>query len=578
MLTLLPYAVPASCITLFVLGYGGRRKTPVKWVFLYLFGILPYLSGGFHTFSGTVTAGVLLLWLLRCRKTEQLPIQLNRSSMAILLLFAGYCVTPLWAADKGMAVFGFLRYLPVLLLAVSLMQLTWEEKLAGLSLLPYCGAVMTVISCVLWLIPTAQAQIVVNGRLSGFLQYPNAFAAFLVTGIAVLGTDNRKTIASWLTAGILGTGIFLSGSRTGLALLAVTLIGILWIRGRKKPVAASLAVFCGAVLTVTVLALQGNTADVLGRDVGSLLVRLLYYKDALPVILKHPFGLGYLGYRALEATFQTSRYTVAFVHSGLLQMMLDAGWIPPALLVLAVAKTLSAKKTPASVKLVLLITGLHSMLDFHLEFFLFWGILVTCLDFEAGKRLRLKISAFVGWSVAALLFSVCLWLGSGDLMYHMGKYPEAMAVTPFHTDAAEAMLKELSDPEELDAAADRILARKPSSSLAYNAKANAALAGGDVPEMIRRKEQAIRHAPYAVEEYCDYMEKLYGVFVRYNRAGDTASAEYCLNKLLSIPGMMEKVASGTDPLAYRTGNDTEMELPEMHRRLLRELAEAYPLQ
>lgn len=38
--------------------------------------------------------------------------------------------------------------------------------------------------------------------------------------------------------------------------------------------------------------------------------RLLYYYDALPVIRKNPFGLGYMGYYYIQQSIQTGVYFV----------------------------------------------------------------------------------------------------------------------------------------------------------------------------------------------------------------------------------------------------------------------------
>ena len=120
----------------------------------------------------------------------------------------------------------------------------------------------------------------------------------------------------------------------------------------------------------------------------------------------------------------------------------------------------------------------------------------------------------------------------------------------------------------MDALADRILALKSSHSLAYSAKANAALARGNVLAMIQNKEQAISCARYATAEYCDYFQKLYTVHQLYLQAGDSGSAAYCREKLLAIPDMIAAVSARTDPLAFRTGNDSVLELPEAYLAVL----------
>ena len=57
-------------------------------------------------------------------------------------------------------------------------------------------------------------------------------------------------------------------------------------------------------------------------------------------------------------------------------------------------------------------------------------------------------------------------------------------------------------------------------------------------------------------------------------SGDQTSAVFCLEKILSVPEMMEAVAAKTDPLAHRTGNSTDLELPHNYQKLVDALAEA----
>jgi len=59
----------------------------------------------------------------------------------------------------------------------------------------------------------------------------------------------------------------------------------------------------------------------------------------------------------------------------------------------------------------------------------------------------------------------------------------------------------------------------------------------------------------------------------YMESGDYGSVTFCLEKILSIPSAMENVASKTDPLAYQTGNSTQMILPDTYQDFLSVLSE-----
>jgi len=334
----------AACSAFAVNLLLHRQAMQVPLSFWYLFWFLPFLAGGFHTYMAAITVIIIFADLCRlgCIK-HHLNIHINISCVTCIAIVLGYSITPFWAADRGMAVLGILRYCPVLLFSILLMQYPEDQKKQFFTLIPVCGAVMTIMSCILWGIPATQDFVAVNGRLSGFLQYPNTFAAFLLTGVAVLGMTQPRRISVFLLGFVLIAGILLSGSRTSILLLAF-LFPAIWVLQKKKGAAALLMITAIAIVSAFFLIKRGEQITFLGRDIGSLFVRALYYKDALPVIMRHPFGLGYMGYRALEATFQTSRYTVSFVHSSLLQLMLDIGWIPSLLFFVCIGKNLFSHK------------------------------------------------------------------------------------------------------------------------------------------------------------------------------------------------------------------------------------------
>lgn len=567
---MLPGALAALLISLGLKMVFFKQSFRLPPEILYLYCILPFLAGGFYTYLAAVTACVLLLGLMR---RQVLHIPCNASLAVCWILFAGYCITPFWAADKGMAVFGIVRYFPLVLLGCLLPQYTSQQRMQFLSVLPLCGAAMTLTGCLLWLFPAAKDLVTVNGRLSGFLQYPNTFAAFLLTGIAVLGAKSRPKATDYLTGAVLIAGLFLSGSRTGVLLLALLLPAIGVVHKKISPAVLIVSAAAAGIL-VFILTSGEKQITFLGRDIGSLFVRFLYYKDALPVVWNHPLGLGYLGYRALEGTFQTSRYTVSFVHSGFLQLMLDIGWLPALLLLFCIGKTLFSPKTTATAKLVLLVLTGHCLLDFDLQFFLFWAILLMCLDWEEGKVFFLKRNTIPTVAAALIIAAGSIWLSLGDFFFQSKRPDLTLQLTPFHTNALAAQLQKTSNIQTLDLLADSILEKNPTHSLAYSAKANAAFSRGQAEQTIRYKEKAIQCAPYTLAEYCDYLEKLYRLMELFVESGDQTSAVFCLEKILSVPEMMEAVAAKTDPLAHRTGNSTDLELPHNYQKLVDALAEA----
>lgn len=586
MLSLIPLSAAAfSAAAAYLLGkYWKQRGCHVPGIFLYLMFVLPFAAGGFYTYLSAVTASCLVIHLVTTAKKQgYLRITLNLNSAAVALVVLGYCITPFWAADKGMAVFGIARYLPMLLYVLALMQLTPEQKREGLALIPVSGAAMTALSCLMLLLPGADARLTVNGRLAGFLQYPNTYAAFLLAGLILQYSGNDRRKSDILVDAMLIVGVILSGSKTGFVLLVVTAVGIAILYRKIK----SVLTLAGFILCGLVLALMISKLDIL-RHVNrfadirlsshSFLVRLLYFKDVLPMILKNPVGCGYLGYRALQGTFQTGKYYVAYIHNGFLQLLFEIGWVPALTMAAALLRGMCSQKTAPGYRLLLFVILAHCMMDFDLQFFVFWVILLACLDFETGVQWKLRKHKPAGIAAASLCAMLCLWLAASDFCYSLGKPDISLKLTPFHTDALCIQLQRTANPEELDNLADRILKRNPTASLAYSAKANAALSRGDVLNMMAYKEQAIACSPYTAEEYMDYFDKLYGISKLYSRKGDTVSAEYCERKIVYLYERIKAVQSATDPLAKEVDEYMLLKLPIRYRIYMRMLEKRYQQQ
>jgi len=555
--------------------HAFRKANPqLPSVFMWLLFVLPFAVGGFYTWLAVPVSGFLLgvLWL-QAKQSGSLKLYLNLPFAAVAAVFAGFCLTPLWAADKGMAVFGFVRFLPILLYALLLMQLPQTQRETALLPIPFCGVIMTVLSLGLQFLPAFTDALTVNGRLAGFFQYPNTFAVFLLAGLVIQGTKNSRRIADTVTDSVLILGIIISGSRTAFILLLACVVFLIAVR-RKAAYALGLLGCVGiGILLAELLAgtMQMDNADrysTISVTSGTFLARLLYFKDALGVILQHPFGIGYWGYQAMEGSFQTGRYFVTYVHNGLLQLLLDIGWVPAILLATAFAKAMFSKKTSIRSRGILGVVLAHCMLDFDLQYLVIWFILLSALDFSSGKYFALQKSTGLWAAAAAAVLAICVWLGIGDYLYNKGNVEACLSVTPFHTDARIATLQGESDPDQLDRIGDQILSQNQYASIGYSAKANAAFSRGDITSMILYKEQAIQCARYSLNEYCDYIDKLRIAYELYLQVGDIQSAQYCLEKLGSVEEMIHAVTIQTSPLAYLTGDDSSLILPDNYRQYI----------
>lgn len=298
---------------------GGKTRDlmlPLRWL---MFG-LPFFAGGFHQLTCAVT-GVLLMGYLIWQGKQGSGLLVSSGLIAVAVLTAGYGLSAFWAADRGMAVYGVVRMLPVLLFGLALSRFPEGERKRVWDLVPLSGVVMTALSYGLQLIPSLKELVTVSGRLAGFFGYPNAFAAFLIVGLVISAFDeNRRPWAPALD-GLLIFGVFQSGSRIGFLVLLVILGLLLILRKEGNYRVGTVALLAGCfALSLLPGLLGGETAadrylSISGSS-SSMLGRLLYYLDGVKLILRHPFGLGYLGWSAVQGSIQSGVYSVTMSIAG----------------------------------------------------------------------------------------------------------------------------------------------------------------------------------------------------------------------------------------------------------------------
>ena len=146
-----------------------------------------------------------------------------------------------------MTVLGFVKFLPLPLFCMAIAQLTTEQRRKLLETVPLSGAVMTVLSAALCLIPLYREYILTNGRLGGFFQYPNTFAIFLLVGIVIQLYGKPVNLRSAVICVILLSGIFASGSRTVFILMALALVMYL-IAAKNKRMKLLLVCMTGVIV------------------------------------------------------------------------------------------------------------------------------------------------------------------------------------------------------------------------------------------------------------------------------------------------------------------------------------------
>ena len=546
-------------------GNAEREKRPVLTALEWIFLLSPFLLGLFFAWTGApvVFLLALLLFLLLRRNLLRLsssPLFLAATSLVLFQLGGIF-----WGTDRGVALLGAVQFLPLPLFILLLEQFTSAERGVLLHRVPYAASVMVILSLLLSRIGSLSDWFLVAGRQAGFFQYPNTYAVYLLSAVVLVlfGGPLRGGPLPWL--GILIIGIFLSGSRTVFVLLFAVLI--IYLFREKQPKIRN-----GVLGLIAVLALFGIILAFLPGGMGlfaryltisasssELLGRLLYARDAIPVILKHPLGLGYTGYRWLQGSFQTGVYSVQHVHNELLQLLLDVGWVPAGLLLWTLWRSFRSREGGFGRKLLLSVLLLHCLLDFDTQFVSVAMLLFLVTETEppAVHPVRHRFVAAALLTGSSLL---SIWIGTASLALYLQNPGIAAKIYPAYTQAMVELLPEASG-QEADRLADRILALNDAVAAAHDEKARSAFFAGQLDETVSQKQKAISLSRYSLTEYLDYFDLLRSSYERCMQTGDSPGEKQCLQLMRKIPQMLDEVKAQTSPLGWQIHDRPSLELP-----------------
>ncbi|MCR5805317.1 MAG: O-antigen ligase family protein [Clostridia bacterium] len=538
-----------------------------------LISILPFALGVFHEWTAALLSVVLIVMIaLKAKNNKDFKCPFDILFAASVILPLAFLVSPLWAVDKGITVLGFVKFLPLPLFLI-LLKNSPEVK-DPFKYLPLSGSVMTVLSFILGLVIPKEGYFLVSNRLAGFFQYPNTFALFLLVALSLLLLKEKLEKQDYVFAPILLAGIVLSGSRTVFVLLMLFLCyRIITIKGKKLKLILAGAVVVTVLGSVVYVLATGNR-DSVGRFLttsftsSTFIGRFLYFKDVLPQIIKHPFGLGYMGYFYSQGTFQTGVYSVNHVHNDLLQILIDVGWLPTILFGIAVVKNFI--KIDMKRKIVVIIMILHLLFDFDMQFVAMDLIFLALIfdDETKGEPVKGRKSFIVATSVAALL---SLYFAIPNFLSFINQDKLAVKVYPAYTKSYVALLLEADTADEMKDIADKIIKYDDSISIAYSAKARACFSEGDIPAMIENKAMAIERNKYSLVEYEDYIDMLTYCAKLYIDAENYDSAQVCINKIKEVPQKLQEVKDGTSSLAYKIKDKPELDLPAEYQEILNAL-------
>lgn len=544
-------------------------------IFIFLSG---FMVGGYYTaiscLFSIALGGFIVYKTLTTQEKE--PFRFNITVGAVVLLVVSYLIVSLWAVDSGTAVYGFFKFLPVALLTFIVSGYDKEKRNELLEVIPLSAALNGVLAYGLSFIPLLSNYLLVAERLGGFFQSPNAFAVFCLAGIIILLTAERVDLKSWVITAILVVVIFLTGSRTVFIFLGLTVIAFFFTLKNKKLKRNILLIFGGMILVSVAVVFITDSVQTVGRfltislESSTLLGRILYYIDALPVILKHPFGLGYYGYYFSQGTFQTGVYSVAFVHNSALQFLLDVGWVPSLLVFFVIGASFFSKKSDLRQRLLLFAVFGHSLFDFDLEFVCVFFVIILALNYDLYKQIPLKPNAVATSVASGVLIVASVYFCFVNSMYLLGNYQAVEKIYGHDTMSKMQLLTTETNDARLLEYAEEIIEENGYLAIAYDVKANHFYQQGDFKKVIKYKNDAIDCAPYSLEEYTDFCEKLLVGVSLYENVNDKSSARVCKKELVDISERLEEMKERTSTLGWKIYDKPQLDLPEEYAEIIEE--------
>ncbi|MFN2939313.1 O-antigen ligase family protein [Lachnospiraceae bacterium YH-ros2226] len=558
---------------------------------VYLFEISPFLLGLASIYT-SLFAGILVAvsFLILIATRKECRFYWNRTTLAGGLILLGSLLSIFFGVDYGTGLEGFAVILSAAVFGFLLMQVDPKTRKTALHTMPETGFALLLVSLFLCAFPKTRNFVILSGRLNGLFQYANVCALYLLLCLSVLlwqngdrshedGSKGKKAFRLFLLPAALMGGILWTGSRyTFLLTLAV----VVWSLIKYPLTRKTLAVLTGLVLAAAIVyvLVTGNVASI-GRFVtisgksSTFVGRLLYWMDALPVIVRHPFGLGYLGYHQMEGLFQRGYYEVKFVHNEYLQAFLDYGWIGGIGFVTMIIHGL--RKSRGLQRLLLVLISLHMIMDWDLQFFPMIWILLLELPWEEGKCFSWEWSGFKTKSIltTTCLVYICLsaWIGIGDALDYAGHPDVAWKIYPLDYKYAMAQVYAARDYDTAEEFAESVLKLDPYNSSVYVLYMNEANAKGDYQAMIRYGKKAAALSPYQNEILSNYVEKLGKAIDSYKESGETAQCDKAITAVSEIKKLLIDTKASTNPLAWRIKDKPKFTLTEDAEKILRAYAE-----
>lgn len=477
--------------------------------------------------------------------------------------------------DRGESIYGFWRLCVYLIVGMAIQQMSEKDRRLILSSIPILGIFFSVCSlfhkCIVFKYWIVQQ----TGRLAGPFEYPNTMALFLLVGVIIV--EHCWKHVKYIIQLPLIISVIATGSRTVFTMLCVYLLyRFIKCRGKNKVLIMFMAVVC-LIIYISVVCdwnLYGFSRF-MQTDINSstLQGRLLYWEDALRMLVKHPLGLGYMGYFYLQQAEQTGVYSVRFVHNEWLQWLLDYGILAGVGGVMYLIRQFKRKKMRVVEKELLCVIAVCSFFDFHLQFASILCIVILLLPggnitFSIGKLRIWRCAAVVGMVVA---IGLCFADIMAQSLASQGDYEHAVLWNPLSAQYKQEYLLQSEDLTSAAVYADKLLRGNRYLYVAYLIKSNAAASEGRVDIFIENRKQFLKLRKYNIDEYEDYFQILLSWYSKAYVENNDEVMNQCKEAMKEIPEIIMEVKKQTSVRAFRIHQKPELNFNKEYEKIIEAL-------
>ncbi len=463
----------------------------------------------------------------------------------LLLSISGY----LYYQERGMLVFSVLLWIFYIAFYRLLTTLSEDRTRDLTRAFIYAMAIACAVTILAYLTGWGDAYgLVIDGRVSGPLQYANTFGILSLSALILSIPREDKPYLLWAVRIVLTVGIILTMSR---AVYLVSLTMLMSALILKKANKATILQFITSIIIGIVVLRLFDASDTAARltvttQASEWQTRLLYYKDAIGMILDRPWGFGFNGYHYAQSFYQTgSTYHVKFVHSSLLQAALDRGLIGGLIMGLWMAFMILQKHLPTENRLVLLGILGHSLIDINLEFPIVWLLILLMTVEEPILFHEKKTARLLTYFSALFIGTIALYMWQASYAYEQKDYEKAIKIYPYYTEAYRKLLKD-NDDLALVSYAKEAIAINPYMTESYEILASEALERLAFEEGISYLRDLVIYSPLLIEHHEAYSHGLIYAATYRHAYGDDEDALRYIDEIMAIPDSLTKLAKERD--------------------------------